>query len=397
MVNADPAGIFVEWLADCGERVLLEMAGGLSRQLPDLAVDEDLPALRSSVTSHLDTMSTEIAHPRRRLRFPLPPEAQNFARLAAVRGTPLSTLLRSYEIGHAAVWKKFTAYLRENLPSLSLTQHADVLEVTSVRLFEYIQTATSESVAIYNQASSRRALGETIRKAELVRNALRNPGNEAEIEEVIGYRFASTHVGFVAATNDDARADTLEGSLEAMIRPKCWQRIYITAGPRTVYGWVSSKSAELHRRLADLAPPDWMTIAVGSPAFGADGFRSTHRQALEAHRVAERASAEGVTLFDDVAAAALASRDLDLAQDFVEHELGGLLGNDTRLITTLQVFMRQSGSASSAAHHLHVHPNTVRQRLQRIESILGKPVDPGNVNLRLAVELELSQVRTPAI
>ena len=65
-------------------------------------------------------------------------------------------------------------------------------------------------------------------------------------------------------------------------------------------------------------------------------------------------------------------------------------GHRTALLHTLEEFLRHRGNVSSTARALYVHPNTLRQRLRRIQELTG-------LDLRrddwLAIEIALKMVK----
>ena len=62
--------------------------------------------------------------------------------------------------------------------------------------------------------------------------------------------------------------------------------------------------------------------------------------------------------------------------DFVEDVLGPVLAWDesrgSALCRTVEAWFAAGGSPSGAATRLHVHPNTVAQRLARVDELLGR-------------------------
>jgi DNA-binding PucR family transcriptional regulator len=60
---------------------------------------------------------------------------------------------------------------------------------------------------------------------------------------------------------------------------------------------------------------------------------------------------------------------------------------DSLQALTLRVYLDSFGDVAAAAHALHVHPNTVRYRIRRIESTLGTSLDDPDVRLLLALSL----------
>ena len=58
-----------------------------------------------------------------------------------------------------------------------------------------------------------------------------------------------------------------------------------------------------------------------------------------------------------------------------------------QLLETLRAYLEQHGRASAAAAQLGVHRNTLRYRLDRIESLLGVDLEAANVQLILQLIL----------
>lgn len=78
--------------------------------------------------------------------------------------------------------------------------------------------------------------------------------------------------------------------------------------------------------------------------------------------------------------------------EFVDRTIGPLLRydaeRDTRLVETLAVWLDASGSLRATAELLHVHPNTVTQRLDRVGRLLGPDWRQGarRLDVHLAVQ-----------
>jgi sugar diacid utilization regulator len=84
---------------------------------------------------------------------------------------------------------------------------------------------------------------------------------------------------------------------------------------------------------------------------------------------------------------------------FVQDRLGPVLAYDTRrgtsLVKTLEAYFGAGGSLARAAEALHVHVNTVTQRLDRVAQLLGPDWhDPGRA-LDLQLALRLHRLRGP--
>ena len=83
----------------------------------------------------------------------------------------------------------------------------------------------------------------------------------------------------------------------------------------------------------------------------------------------------------------------DALADFVEEVLGPVLAWDERrgsaLRETVEAWFAAGGSPTGTATRLHVHPNTVTQRLGRVDELLGpgwrEPARALDVQLALRV------------
>jgi DNA-binding PucR family transcriptional regulator len=161
-------------------------------------------------------------------------------------------------------------------------------------------------------------------------------------------------------------------------------------------GWISSAGAPdvgaLDHLVLDTAVLPGVRLAVGEPAGGLAGFRSTYREALDARRVAalSRRGPGSVTRYGPVSLQALASADIDQAHAFVHRELGALAADDDtsrRLAATLRAYLDEHASRGRAAKRLGIHENTISYRIKQAEEILGRSVEHDTLNLRVALAL----------
>ncbi|TDW91615.1 helix-turn-helix domain-containing protein [Kribbella sp. VKM Ac-2566] len=130
------------------------------------------------------------------------------------------------------------------------------------------------------------------------------------------------------------------------------------------------------RDLSELAKRTGVTIAVTGPATWGEPLVEAHRQAsrlvttmLRLGRTSESATP------DDLGVAGLVGASEVDVRTHVHHVLGKVLDYDTQrgtdLIGTLQAYFAAGQSPTRAATSLHIHPNTVQQRLDRITALLG--------------------------
>ncbi|MFC0626224.1 PucR family transcriptional regulator [Kribbella deserti] len=123
--------------------------------------------------------------------------------------------------------------------------------------------------------------------------------------------------------------------------------------------------------------------------------------ALEEARFAHRAARAGTTPVSVVTSDEVASHVLllatvpdDVRRTYAQRVLGPVLDHDRRtkaeLIATLQEFLACSGSWSRTAESLHLHVNTVRYRIERVEQLTGR--DLSTLENRVDVFLALKSL-----
>ena len=136
-------------------------------------------------------------------------------------------------------------------------------------------------------------------------------------------------------------------------------------------------------------PSAW--VAVGSPVIrGAEGLAPAPAAVAAAARTAAPAGLPGwVPEPGHLAVERLLLAQRDLGEAAIAHELGPLLADErlgAELIETLQVYFDSGENMREAARRLHLANRTVAYRLERIEGLLGGPLDDAS-RRRLAVAL----------
>ncbi|WP_026767111.1 PucR family transcriptional regulator [Selenomonas ruminantium] len=119
------------------------------------------------------------------------------------------------------------------------------------------------------------------------------------------------------------------------------------------------------------------------------------RQALSLGRF--RQPENGITCYEDLGVLKLLSHirteELD---DFAQETLEALIAydshNDTDLLRTLEIYFQENESLSLAAEKLFIHANTLRNRLKKIESILGVELNQADVRVRFYVACQALRI-----
>lgn len=132
-------------------------------------------------------------------------------------------------------------------------------------------------------------------------------------------------------------------------------------------------------------------VAVGSPVVeGVESIAGVLADVVDAVRTAEDVGLRGwIPDPGHLAVERLLLAQRDLGEAAVAHELGPLLADDRlgpELVETLQVYFDAGENMREAARRLHLANRTVAYRLEKIEGLLGGPLDDAS-RRRLAVAL----------
>ncbi|MFL4476043.1 helix-turn-helix domain-containing protein [Paeniglutamicibacter sp. MACA_103] len=97
----------------------------------------------------------------------------------------------------------------------------------------------------------------------------------------------------------------------------------------------------------------------------------------------------------------LGAMDSPFATQLLEAQLGPLLAYDerrgTQLALTAWTFLENDSSTASAAESLHLHVNTLRQRLERIDTVIGATWRRGGRSLDIHVALRLWRLKSAGL
>ena len=312
-----------------------------------------------------------------------PPDASELARVSARLDVPLTALLRTYRIGYALMSERW--YQAVEAAPLSSEERVEVIEAAFSYLFDYVDRVSSFVTDVYTAERDHYLRSREQRRAQLVRALL--DGGDADIAEAratLDYDLTLEHVGSVlVGPHPEVAVRELASALEAP------HRLVVPITAELAWAWVGRTRPFVDLRR--LAPRPGTTIVLGDPGAGLEGFRRSHRQARDAHRVLA-GSDRALTHYGDVALEALVTEDEQRVRDFIERELRGLGDADARsslLRETLRAYFAAAQNASAAAAALGVHEHTVSYRLRTIEERLGCPVASRRGELETALRMTL--------
>jgi DNA-binding PucR family transcriptional regulator len=160
-------------------------------------------------------------------------------------------------------------------------------------------------------------------------------------------------------------------------------------------------AVELARRLASLGK---VTVGAAGPVTLLDDVPAVWREAVRTTKAmgALGLAGRGASAAHLGFAGLVVGSDPNV-HDYVRAQLGPLLDYDARrgseLLKTLRAYFDAGGSPRHAATALHVHVNTVSQRIERISALLGTDWQRPDAALELQLALRLlrlSEDATPA-
>ncbi|WP_227984741.1 PucR family transcriptional regulator [Nocardia spumae] len=411
-----PSGVAMrQWMADFVaetlrtdslEQVVSRLDAQIIDRVPELTDRDIRRDLESSTRAHALAVLSGLTQDT--MDYAVPEQAHAFARTLARRGYDLRLLLRVYHAGQEAAIDYMTDVIDERqLPS-------QFERSALIRLFErsarWINTSVEALTDTYMQERERGLRAALNQRTEIVRALL--SGEEIDADQAsarLGFRLARRQIAVVLWTDTESPGATplpfgpaeppeAPGGDALGLLERTATRVAhaldgaglltVPAGSSALWAWIAIDADAVIGNVTVDAP---VRMVCGVPAAGVAGFRQSHRDAIAARQVVERASADlgRVVMYSQVEMAYLAGVDEAAMRALIRRELGPLAGqnaNSARLRDTLLAYLRCHRSPEGAAARLGVHKNTVRYRIQRIEESLGRRIDECGLRLELALE-----------
>lgn len=171
------------------------------------------------------------------------------------------------------------------------------------------------------------------------------------------------------------------------------ERVYalLPTASAAVTSWARGVVAALHRELgltarAVVAAPVAGLAAVAAARTEVDRvFASAHRHPAAIKQVTTLDEARTMVLLDEIVAQVAGRPQL------VDPRVHRLRAQEPVLAETLQAYLDGFGDIAAVAARLHVHPNTVRYRVRRVEKLLPTSLADPDDRLVLAIGLRATQ------
>lgn len=400
-----------ENLGEAAERVVEQVAEIMLEDVERIAQvmnDQELralPELNHDATIHAETLASNRANLERGLTiasrreknvlmYASPPEAFDVGRTLARRGISVDLLFLAYWHGQHAALAEFVAAL-QRLPSIDP-------EVGYQAITRYIEITTQYGDHVIREVldAERAERKATSIGAHAVRNdrvRLILDGAPVDVErssELMNYELNRHHTGLVMWHEGSTAEQGVFEDLVITAGKSVGERnpIIMPAGTNAVWAWIGTRDDEVADRLKSaLGEITQGMVAVGPTRYGIQGFRTTHTACLEMQRVfSGRNMGPGIAWYRDFAVSTLVGQDSQRAIDFVHDTLGALAQDSkraARLRQTLRTYLAEASNAPRTAELLHMHRNTVRQRIDSAAELLGYDPEQHRLAVELALEL----------
>ena len=398
---------YVAEVADRLHSRLVELSSALRTsledQIPDLRGDVRLgELLGASVEGNVDTVLHALRYDIAVERVEAPTAALEYARRLAQQGMPVNALVRAYRLGQRRVNELVFAELHAiEIPD---SMRVPVIEAITGTLFEYIDWMSQQVVAVYEEERERWLENQNSLRALRVREILAaNKSVDVDAASTtIRYPLRWHHLGLIMWYPDLGTEGDELARLQRLLRElgeaagADASPLFVAADQSCGWGWLAYRAAatdavEKIRRFA-LSRPDSPSVAIGMMAGGLEGFRRSHREAVEARAVAiisDRGGTTVITAADPgLSVVARIGGDVAATRDWVATVLGDLAtdnDNDARLRETLRVYLACGCSYKLAAEELNLHFNSVKYRVGRAVARRGREIGTDRLDVELAL------------
>ncbi len=398
----DHVGTVADALTERLGEVTIEMSDVLAHRIHELDGDPVLLGLMgASIEGNVVNILRGLRHDIDRERQEPPTAAIEYARRLAQRGVPVNALVRAYRLGQQFLLNQ--AFEMSGRIGGGEGVRVDAYELLVNRVFDYIDWISQRVVVVYEDERESWLTSQSNARNAKVHQLLEGAALDVTAaEKVIGYRLGGNHVAVVAWTPEPSGEDDQLSRSTRLIRAFAAEvgnggtPLVMGCDRATAWGWVPVASDWTW----DSGLSQWQwgdepspVLALGGNHAGPAGFRRSHEQALQVHRLTSLGGVRDRTVLshDDAGAAATAllSKDLDVARSWIRDVLGDLVRDDeatARMRRTLLTFLRHDMNYTATAETMIMHKNSIKYRLTAAESVLGHPV----ADNRLSVELALN-------
>jgi hypothetical protein len=314
-----------------------------------------------------------------------PLQTREYGRARARAGMPLAAVMAAYRVGARHLWQR----LAETAGTVGAS--AEVITRAASDMWLILDTYTQDMADGYREEATAQAVAQQQQQSALVQAILGEDltGTSLwEAADILRFPGRGSYLVIAAAVAEPGRP----------VLPGIRQRL-ATAGLASAWTVTHDSQTGIIATPADTLDIEIVIGVLNHLHVGRVGLSNAYpnlagsAHALRQARIALRASTDQrqITAFNQHPIAVTAAAAPEVTADLAATTLAGLdrlpPADRTLLLDTFTAWFHHQGSASAAAARLHVHPNTVRYRLRRLEQLLGRSInDPRDIaELSLAI------------
>lgn len=380
------------------------MASRVTAAIPELAVDVVADEVaRGCEAVALGALSLVALDDE--MAFAKMPEILAGPMEVVARGIGIEHMLRSIHLAHSTAVGFLLDAAERLVPEAE--RFGEMRRINEV-LFGIVDILTTRMAEEYTRAHEEWLASSVALRTQIVEDLLAGtPVPTDRAVRVLGYDLNRWHLGLVVWTGPAASAEPAQlrtVAAQTLAAAGCASTLVLPVGAQRVWAWGSRTTAPPDAAMPTAPTPPGVRIAMGTAGAGVDGFRQSHRRAVEVARVGSMSTRQDhVYRYEDLDIVAMLSSDLAAAREFVARELGDLAGSGEAVTTvrdTLKCYLDRDRSLAGAAADLQVARNTVAYRVQRAEQLRGRPATIRRLQLHaaltLAAELGDAVLRRPS-
>jgi sugar diacid utilization regulator len=313
--------------------------------------------------------------------------------LQARSSQSVEPVLAAYRMAARVAWSAILRAWRDH-PDAS----PEALVLTANYVFAALDQVAAQVTSTYVHAREQHMLRGTRARSRLLHSLISDTfDNELAIQKqalAINVKLAAGYIALVIRCEDGDVQDLL-----ARLRLPAQSLSDVTDPRSLVVLWPSDRvavEAEARELLGELRGDGQARVrgGLGGEHPGLRGISRSYLEAQQAVEVGRKLRPEApLHHYDEVAPYLVLAQNPMVAERYVHHVLGPLVGADSRgaLMETLEAVLAQ-GTVKNAAAALRLHRHTVLYRMEKLRELLGADLDEPILRQRLQLALDLRKL-----
>jgi hypothetical protein len=313
------------------------------------------------------------------------PVAGQIGRQRAEQGVPLEAMLRTFRLGGRVVWEALLERAGGGAVDPAVDAHA--LGAAATAMWTVVDGLSSALSTSYRRTEAEQLRRDDQRRHALVEEVLAGRPAGRRVAEQLGVPTGGAYLVVAADLDADGTAAlrSPQTALAALGVRSVW---HVRAD--TLVGIVALEGHDTGFVLDRLRPLARGRAAAAPAPRGLNGVALAHDLAVLALGTLPREQA-GLVRVEERYAESLLARSPELARRMVDAWLGPVLRLAPRerdvLLETLTAWLEADRSAGVAAERLYCHRNTVLNRLQRVSTLIDRPLTGRQAYVELSLAL----------